>query len=374
MKIQKLRMIAPALALAMLANIPAVATAQDATQQQQGKAQTKERDVIIERNEVIVTGPGAEGHMPPPAEIMSVGKPGSGDNFVFVSSEMSFGGKTVKGAPYSAQSVTETVQTLADGNRIVRKNTASVYRDGEGRTRRDQTLGAIGPFGVQGDPPQTFFINDPVAGINYILDPRSRIARKLAQPRWELEQKSGGVRAIVTTQAPKDSRGVSLSKVPMDEYVASSGSPGANVVTVRRSGSQSFIYDNPAPGAIGEAPQVFHYSNDAADAKTESLGKQTVEGVEAEGKRTTTTIPAGKIGNEQPIQIVSERWYSPELQTVVMTRRSDPRFGETTFRLTNINRGEPARSLFEVPADYTVKEGPAAATTVMRRMKKPSDK
>ena len=92
--------------------------------------------------------------------------------------------------------------------------------------------------------------------------------------------------------------------------------------------------------------------------RKESLGKQTIEGVEAEGTRETFTIGAGEIGNEQPIQVVSERWYSPELQTVVMSRHSDPRFGETTFRLTNINRSEPARSLFEVPADYTVKEGP----------------
>ncbi len=82
-----------------------------------------------------------------------------------------------------------------------------------------------------------------------------------------------------------------------------------------------------------------------------------IEGVEAEGTRTTMTIPAGEIGNERPIEIVSERWYSPELQLVVMTRHSDPRSGETTYKLTNINRTEPAKSLFEVPAGYTIKEG-----------------
>jgi hypothetical protein len=70
------------------------------------------------------------------------------------------------------------------------------------------------------------------------------------------------------------------------------------------------------------------------------------------------TIPAGEIGNERPIQIVDERWYSPELQTVVMTKHSDPRFGETVYRLTNIDRNEPARALFEVPADFTIKDGP----------------
>jgi hypothetical protein len=92
-------------------------------------------------------------------------------------------------------------------------------------------------------------------------------------------------------------------------------------------------------------------------SNVESLGKQTIEGVEAEGKRTTTTIPADAIGNERPIEMVSETWYSPELQTTIMSKRSDPRTGETTYRLTNIRRGEPDASLFQVPSDYTVKEG-----------------
>jgi TonB family protein len=93
-------------------------------------------------------------------------------------------------------------------------------------------------------------------------------------------------------------------------------------------------------------------------ANKESLGKQNVEGVEAEGTRSTVTIPAGEIGNERPIDIINESWYSPELQTLVMTRHSDPRFGESSYRLTNIDRSEPARSLFEVPSDYTLKSGP----------------
>jgi hypothetical protein len=83
-----------------------------------------------------------------------------------------------------------------------------------------------------------------------------------------------------------------------------------------------------------------------------------IEGVSAEGTRTTITIPAGEVGNERAIEIVSERWYSPELQVVVMTRHSDPRFGETTYKLTNVNRVEQPKSLFEVPPGYTVKEAP----------------
>jgi hypothetical protein len=83
-----------------------------------------------------------------------------------------------------------------------------------------------------------------------------------------------------------------------------------------------------------------------------------IEGVEAEGTRSTVTIPVGKVGNDRPIEIVSERWYSPELQVVVLSKHSDPFAGENVYRLTNITRGEPAASLFEVPADYTVESGP----------------
>jgi hypothetical protein len=91
-----------------------------------------------------------------------------------------------------------------------------------------------------------------------------------------------------------------------------------------------------------------------ARGKSEDLGKQTIEGVIAQGTRTTSTIDAGAIGNDRPIQIVTERWYSPELQTVVMTKTTDPRSGESTFSLTNVRRGEPGTYLFQVPAGYTV--------------------
>ncbi|HJP95059.1 MAG TPA: hypothetical protein VJ875_24065, partial [Pyrinomonadaceae bacterium] len=111
-------------------------------------------------------------------------------------------------------------------------------------------------------------------------------------------------------------------------------------------------------------------TNTNANEVTEKLGKQMIEGVEAEGTRTTSTIPAGEIGNDRPIEIVSERWYSPELQLVVMTRHSDPRSGETTYKLTNISRIEPAKSLFEVPPGFTVKEmqfGPPNVAPLPRR-------
>ena len=272
---------------------------------------------------------------------------GQGDNFVFISSEMSIDGKVVKGAPYTAQAVTESVQTLGDGNRIVRKNSANVYRDSEGRTRRDQTLGTIGPFAAQGDPPQTVFINDPVAGITYILDPRSRSARKL--PRFEYKVEFSA----------KDKEQAELKMKEHSELRLRTPGHGAEMET------HGFFFRTPAPD--GPGPEIrFFGDSSKANANTEKLAAQMVEGVMAEGTRTTVTIPAGEIGNEQPIQIVSERWYSPELQTVVMTRHSDPRFGENTYKLTNITRTEPAATLFQVPGDYTVRVGP-----LMRKMRGP---
>jgi hypothetical protein len=124
---------------------------------------------------------------------------------------------------------------------------------------------------------------------------------------------------------------------------------------LRASGQFGFGGGPGGPGGMTFERQLLTKS-DSKNTKKEDLGKQTIEGVEAVGTRFTTTIAAGEVGNEQPISVVFEKWYSEELQTVVMTRSTDPRFGENTYRLTNINRGEPAHSLFEVPADYTLKE------------------
>lgn len=339
-----------ALAATLLTNGLAVAA------QEKDKERKVVRDVVVQED-VIVTAPHAQHPVPPPP----IGATGGGfrfgtegDNFVFVSAEMSFDGKVVKGAPYSAQAVTETTHTLADGNRIVRRNTANVYRDSEGRTRRDQTIGAIGPFAAQGDPPMTFFINDPVSGVNYILDPRTKTARKLPAVPMTFERVAAppGAKVSVGTSssASAATRFEHHAKVreKMAEKMGDAGAPGQRV---RSSG---YVFNAPGPGVA--APEVMIYTDEGNEPKVEQLGKQTVEGVEAEGQRITMTIPAGAIGNERAIEIVSERWVSAELQTVVMTRHSDPRFGETVYRLTNISRAEPSRALFEVPSDYTVRE------------------
>ncbi len=308
--------------------------------------------VIIERSVQGPDGPppghGPRIHLERHAQGQGPMAPHGPDDFIFLATEMSFGGKLVKGSPYSAQAVTESTQTLGDGNRIVNKSTASIYRDSEGRTRREQNLRAIGGMKV-GVGSQHVFINDPVAGTSFMLDPEARIARKMPPLRFKFERKP--------PPAEGGKPGTSADK------------PG----TTFERGGQYRIEVGPDvmfEKKVTEGGVSMGWTGARnGDAKNEQLGKQNIEGVEAEGTRTTVTIPAGEIGNEREIQIVSERWYSPELQTIVMTRHSDPRFGENSYRLTNVARTEPARTLFEVPADYTVKEGPEP---MQFRMRKPA--
>ena len=288
-----------------------------------------------------------------------------GDNtFVFVSSEMSIDGKVVKGAPYSAQAVTEMVQTLADGNRIVRRTTASVYRDGEGRTRREQTLNAVGAYSASGDAPQTIFINDPVGQVNYILDAKNHTARKIDMSGVSiLRKKLPEGAAANSEQHQKEMAEMKAHVAQADAARSQEGKSqeGVNFEYHQKAMAELKAHMQTDTAVVAGGPGVsfehtFTTKLDGKNTKKESLGKQTIEGVEAEGTRYITTIAAGVVGNELPISIVAESWYSPELQAVVMSKHSDPRVGENTYRLTGINRGEPAHSLFELPADYTVKE------------------
>lgn len=316
----------------------------------------QQRDVMIQR-ETSVQGQEGPGKAPPPDR-----------TFTFVSSEMNFDGKLVKGAPYSAQAVTETTQNLADGNRIINKSESALYRDSEGRTRREQSLRAIGPFASTGEPAQTIFINDPVSGVNYALDSRTMVARKMAPMKFEFKFDTGDGAKIGTaagiSRTPAPDRIEVHPAIVVSPVTIASQKATARVCAGAGCEPEVFTATTlPPPGGAGVGGVVMQWYGGPDDrGKSESLGKQMIEGVEAEGTRNVTTIPAGKIGNERPIEIVFERWYSPELQTVVMTRHADPRFGETTYRLTNISRDEPSHSLFEVPAGYTVKEAPTTFT------------
>jgi hypothetical protein len=268
-------------------------------------AQTQERIVIQQ----LGAGPGI--HMPAEFE---------GHTFDYVTSKMAFDGAVVKGAPYAADAVTETTQTLADGNHIRRTTKATLYRDGEGRTRHEQTLGEVGPLTAAGEPLQTIVLNDPVAGTTFMMNSREKIAHK-APAGGEMSAKIMAEMSTARLKAEKD--------MTRTETFSSTG---YSIMVNRRSGEP-----------------------ERNNIKKESLGTQMFEGVAAEGTRSTMTIPAGAIGNERPIEVVTERWYSNQLHTTVMTRTTDPRMGETVYTLKNIKLGEPAHNLFEVPSDYTVR-------------------
>lgn len=226
-------------------------------------------------------------------------------------------------APYTADIVTDVVQTLADGNRIEHHSTSSVARDSQGRVRREQQLAAIGPILPKVNSPIVTIMN-PVDGVHYSLDPVRKVAMRSPMPVFK--------------------RGDNIARTQI-----TIGTGPVAGTTVRSDVLHDALHD----------VQTLVTRRGPDQGRTESLGTSVIEGVQAEGTRTVVTIPAGTIGNQAPIEMVSERWFSPELGVVVMSRRTDPRFGETTYRLQNIARGEPSPDLFQVPSDYTIEALPA---------------
>jgi hypothetical protein len=239
----------------------------------------------------------------------------------------------VQGAPYSATIKNENIQILADGNRIVQTNTGSTARDSQGRTRQDESLPAIGNLSAT-DAPHLVFIQDPVAKTAYMLNLTDKTAKKM--PALPLPMNS------------------SVPDVPASGQV--SGSGGKFMVQM----ADTVSTGGPGPGlaAEGMVMQRTIIAGDQGKATTEDLGSQTMEGVLVNGVRTTHTIPAGEIGNDKPISIVTEVWASPDLKTIVYSKRTDPRMGEQTFQLTNVVRSEPDASLFTVPSDFKTVDGP----------------
>jgi hypothetical protein len=236
---------------------------------------------------------------PPPQDEFMPGGP-MGARLKILGFEEMHSGKVVAGAPYIAVGVTETTQTLADGTTINRKVQANLFRDGQGRVRRETTLPVIGPLVASGKSNSFVMIHDPVAGTAFILHPDTKIADQLPAPR----------------------RGMK--------------GPGAF-----QGKFESQVQQEIANGTL----------------KKEDLGTQTFNGVAAQGTRYTRIIPVGQIGNDKPITVINETWYSADLQVVVKSTRTDPRFGSTTYTLTNIQRQEPTSILFAVPSDYTVRQG-----------------
>ena len=244
--------------------------------------------------------------------------------------------KVVKGQPYSAEIVTESIQTLADGNRIVQRTTGRVFRDSQGRVRREEDRPAGSP---------AISIMDTVAGVNISLDPATRTARE-----------TSNAESIEIAKVVKD---LQLQKFELERRIADKAAAQATAAA-------------PAAPAAQEADRrkvkTLTGSGDAVIRREpgkkldeqieEKLQDHLIEGVLASGIRRTTTIPSGAIGNEQPIKIVSEEWTSPDLQILVMTDRTDPRVGHSTYRLLKIVRSDPDPALFQVPADYTLQQAP----------------
>ena len=234
----------------------------------------------------------------------------------------------VTGAPYSATISNEMTQTLEDGTHIVQKMNGNVARDSEGRTRQDAPLPTIGNLSAA-NAPHIVFLQDPVAQVSYTLDLSNKTAEKMPVP------------PPLPPGAPAGT---------MDAGAAAAGPEF--VIRMENGGSTE-----PMPQqTIGMQKAIV--SDDSAQVTSEDLGSQTMEGVTVTGTRTTRVIPAGQIGNDAAISIVTEVWRSPDLKTVVYSKRSDPRMGVQTFQLTNIVRAEPDASLFTVPADFRVVEGP----------------
>jgi hypothetical protein len=221
----------------------------------------------------------------------------------------------VEGAPFSADASTQITQTLGDGTRIEQTTAGKVFRDGAGRVRREMTILGLSALDPSVEGQSVITIVDPVAGVRYVLDPRTKEARRVVT--------SAGFEAR-QSRAEAMRRGSALLPPPPPPPPPP---PGESLPPARPRGA-------PGPPA--------------------SLGTQQLLGLTATGTRRTETIPSGRIGNDRPIEITDERWESAELKVLLLSRHHDPRTGDVEYRLTNLVRGEPPRGLFTIPSEYRI--------------------
>lgn len=229
---------------------------------------------------------------------------GFGHEMRFLGIEGMRPGQVVKGAAFSGKEVTTETQTLADGTHIQHTTTAQIYRDAEGRTRIERTFSSVGPW-AGGEARTIIDIVDPVAGVAYNLNPEKLTAMKMTLP-------------------PPN---------------AAHHGPGQSQTAASAVASR-------ARGAGQEA------------VKSE-LGAQTIQGLAVQGTLFTRSIAVGQVGNDQPLTIRDERWYSPDLQMNLQTKHVDPRMGEVDTEFQNISRSAPDASLFVPPSNYTITARPA---------------
>jgi hypothetical protein len=279
------------------------------------------------------------------------------------------GGPVVTGRPYSATEERHSTQTLGDGTHIETSETNRLFRDERGRTRVERKDGTIS-------------IYDPVEGFRAELNPATKTATKLTVMVKALRAPqidTGDREKLEGIESPSPEKGTIHSgeepqlrsphkvQIRRGQIIGTLPPPGdVTFQRVAEPGRAMLTVMTPdGPGGVGgiatytaapaQGPTILRV-NPGNNGSVENLAPQMVNGILAEGTRTTETIPAGKIGNDRPINIVNERWYSDALQSLIRSSSSDPRFGTTTYELLNVVQNAPDPSLFQIPADYTVQK------------------
>jgi hypothetical protein len=289
------------------------------------------------------------------AEAMALRAQIEGGTASFIAAELDRE-KVVKGAPYCAEALHETVQPLLDGNRIVKSQTSRLCRDGEGRTRQEVERGGR----------RYVYLRDPVGGESWVLDPEHKTARRLGQRLAPIEigQDSAawreyGERMREWSRKLSEQMRERLGREPLAAPPMPPQPPVPPAAPAAISGAEVRVLklDGAAPqAAIALAPPLVHLRAQGLAPRgagvSSPLGSKEIEGLKVHGERSSWTIAAGTLGNDKPIVITRDVWTSPELMLTVATRDFDPRSGEVNYRLQNIRRGEPDPALMRVPADY----------------------
>jgi hypothetical protein len=284
--------------------------------------------------------------------------------------------RNVKNAPYSADVISEKIQPLPDGNQITRKTSSKAYRDSAGRTRQE-TLDSKGEV-------RSVQIHDAVEGSRFMLSPARKSATRISVDK-DLHKRIEEITEKARTMARDGKAQIIERSNPGEEiivkHIESPASDGRKDVReevrvkVVRSGGGSgpagspaypYAYDFGGGESIGQAigesmrhgpiGMSFQDMKWSGKAATTPLGTRDFDGVRAEGKSVSYTIPAGEIGNKNSIVVSTETWTSADLQVVVYSRHSDPRVGDSIYRLANVKRTEQPAALFAVPDGYSVKQ------------------
>jgi len=289
-------------------------------QKAQSSKQAEEPRVLIEKNQIIDDSRRPQTTIIAPDPILENDAEGSRPPS-FVSASQGFDRNVVKGASFSAQLEIETVWPRRDGTKTTHRSIYMFYRDNEGRTRRDLMTQQRVSGTTGSTRPRVSLVNDPVAGVAYVFEHLNGTARKISvqASTSDLERPAPG------SAANSQTRGSSL--------------------TFRMLGPQRGL-----SRPISEQPPP------PVETRKELLGQREIDGLTAQGVRILEDILVGGFGTEKRIEIATEEWYSRELQTFVLIKLSDPRYGLNEYRLANINRSEPAATLFTVPTGYKVQE------------------